>query len=63
MDALSAVIVHEELSASDPGLCLAYLAHAILCTHNIAVNASEGQKKSVAQKTLFRRMGRCYGHV
>ncbi len=45
MDALSAVIVHEELSYSDPGLCLSYLAHTILCTHNISVNASEEQKK------------------
>ena len=45
MDALSVVIAHEELSASDPGLCLAYLAHAILCTHNISINSSEEQKK------------------
>ncbi len=44
MDALSSVIVHEELSRSDPGLCLAYIAHAILCTHNIAQNANEEQK-------------------
>lgn len=45
MDALSAVIVHEELSSSDPGFCLAYLAHAMLCVHNISKNASEEQKK------------------
>ena len=45
MDALSVVIAHEELSASDPGLCLAYLAHAILCTHNIFINSNEEQKK------------------
>lgn len=44
MDAVSAVIVHEELSASDPGLCLSYLAHTILCTHNLATNASDEQK-------------------
>src|SRR3954454_6015323 len=30
MDAAAAVLVHEELSASDPGFCLAYLAHALL---------------------------------
>jgi isovaleryl-CoA dehydrogenase len=44
MDATAAVIVHEELSASDPGFCLAYLAHSMLCVHNIAMNASEEQK-------------------
>lgn len=45
MDAVAGVIAHEELSASDPGFCLAYLAHAILCANNVAVNASEEQKK------------------
>ena len=45
MDALSVIIVHEELSYSDPGLCLAYLAHAILCVHNIFINASPEQKQ------------------
>lgn len=40
MDALAAVIVHEEVSASDPGFCLAYLAHAILFVNNLARNAS-----------------------
>ena len=45
MDAVSAIIVHEELSSSDPGFCLAYLAHAILCVHNISKNAREEQKK------------------
>src|SRR5687767_15537988 len=28
MDAVAAVIAHHELSKSDPGFCLAYLAHA-----------------------------------
>ena len=45
MDTLSSVIVHEELSKSDPGFCLAYLAHVMLCAHNISVNANEEQKK------------------
>lgn len=44
-DALAATIVHEELSASDPGFCLAYLAHAMLCVNNIAANASDEQKQ------------------
>ncbi len=45
MDTLSVVITHEELSSSDPGFCLGYLAHAILCAHNISINANEEQKK------------------
>ncbi len=45
MDTLSAVIAHEELSYSDPGLTLAYLAHAMLCVNNLAVNGNEAQKK------------------
>ena len=52
MDALSAVIVHEELSRSDPGLCLAYLAHTILCVHNISQNAQEEQKKRWLPKLI-----------
>ncbi|MBX7137714.1 MAG: acyl-CoA dehydrogenase family protein [Oligoflexia bacterium] len=50
LDALAAVIVHEELSASDPGFCLAFLAHALLCANNIAANASEEQKRRYLPK-------------
>lgn len=45
LDATAAAIVHEELSVSDPGFCLAYLAHSMLCVNNLAVNGSEEQKK------------------
>lgn len=45
MDATAAVIVHEELSASDPGFALAYLAHSMLFVNNLAVNGNEDQKK------------------
>jgi isovaleryl-CoA dehydrogenase len=45
MDAVAAVITHEELSASDPGFCLAYLAHSMLLVNNFAVNASNEQKR------------------
>ncbi|MBN22333.1 MAG: isovaleryl-CoA dehydrogenase [Bdellovibrionaceae bacterium] len=45
MDAIAATIVHEEISASDPGLGLAYLAHAMLCVNNLNQNASEEQKQ------------------
>ncbi len=47
MDASASVIVHEELSSSDPGFCLAYLAHSMLCVNNVAINANEAQKKRV----------------
>jgi isovaleryl-CoA dehydrogenase len=45
LDATAVALVHEELSASDPGFCLAYLAHSLLCVNNLAVNGSESQKK------------------
>jgi len=45
MDATAVVIAHEELSASDPGFCLAYLAHTLLAVNNLAVNGSDAQKK------------------
>ena len=44
MDATASCIAHEELSFSDPGLCLAYLAHSILCVHNLNQNGSSEQK-------------------
>jgi isovaleryl-CoA dehydrogenase len=45
LDAVAVVIAHEELSASDPGFCLAYLAHTLLAVNNLAVNGSDEQKK------------------
>lgn len=50
MDALAAVLVHEELASSDPGFTLAYLAHAMLCANNVAMNASDAQKKRALPK-------------
>ena len=44
MDATASVIVHEEIASSDPGFCLAYLAHSMLCANNLNVNGSEEQK-------------------
>lgn len=41
MDATAAVIANEELSYSDPGFCLAYLAHSLLCVHNLAYNGND----------------------
>lgn len=45
LDASAVCLVHEELSASDPGFTLAYLAHSLLCVNNLAVNGSEAQKQ------------------
>jgi len=50
MDAVAATIVHEEMSAADPGFTLAYLAHSMLCVNNIEMNASEEMKKRVLPK-------------
>jgi isovaleryl-CoA dehydrogenase len=44
MDAVAAVIAHEELSAADPGFCLAYLAHAMLFVNNLDRNGSDEQR-------------------
>lgn len=50
MDATAATIVHEEFSAADPGFCLAYLAHSMLCVNNIAVNGSDEQRLRILPK-------------
>ena len=47
MDATAAVIINEELSASDPGFCLAYLAHAFLFVNNFYHNASEALRDRI----------------
>jgi isovaleryl-CoA dehydrogenase len=44
MDAVAAVIAHEELSASDPAFCLSYLAHSMLFVNNVNQNGSHEQK-------------------
>lgn len=44
MDAVAAVIVHEELAAADPGFTLAYLAHSMLFVNNLYQNASDAQR-------------------
>jgi isovaleryl-CoA dehydrogenase len=39
--------VHEELSASDPGFALAYLAHSMLFVNNLSFNGSDEQKARI----------------
>ena len=50
LDAVACTIVHEELSASDPGFALAYLAHSMLFVNNLAYNGTEEQKKRILPK-------------
>lgn len=52
MDAVAAVIVHEELSAVDPGLCLAYLAHSMLFVNNFCHNANDEQRRRYLEKVM-----------
>lgn len=52
MDALAAVIVHHELSKSDPGFTLAYLAHAMLFVNNLYWAASEEQRARYLPKVI-----------
>ncbi|MEJ6654051.1 MAG: acyl-CoA dehydrogenase family protein [Euryarchaeota archaeon] len=47
LDATACTIIHEELSASDPGFALAYLAHSMLFVNNLAINGTEEQKQRI----------------
>ena len=50
LDAVAATITHEELSYSDAGFGLAYLAHSMLFVNNLAQNGSEEQKARILPK-------------
>ena len=50
LDAVAATIAHEELSYSDAGFGLAYLAHSMLFVNNLAQNGSEEQKARILPK-------------
>ncbi|WP_428263094.1 acyl-CoA dehydrogenase family protein [Haliangium sp.] len=52
LDALAAVIVHEELAYADPGFALAYLAHALLFVNNFYYAANPTQRAKYLPKTL-----------
>ena len=52
MDAVAAVIAHEELSAADPGFCLAYLAHAMLFVNNFCRNANPEQRRKYLPRAV-----------
>ncbi|MCP4807138.1 MAG: isovaleryl-CoA dehydrogenase [Proteobacteria bacterium] len=44
MDSTAAVIAHHEISKSDPGFCLAYLAHSMLFVNNFFYCSNDEQK-------------------
>jgi len=44
-DVLSAVLVMEELSKVCPAVSLSWMAHSILCTHNLFMHANQAQRK------------------
>ena len=50
LDAVAATIAHEELSYSDAGFGLAYLAHSMLFVNNLAQNGSDDQKARILPK-------------
>lgn len=52
MDAVAAVIANEELSASDPGLGLSYLAHSLLFVNNFFHNANDEQRSRILGKVI-----------
>ena len=52
MDAIASCIVHDELSYSDPGFALGYLAHALLFVNNLYWAANTAQRKKYLPKVL-----------
>ncbi len=52
MDATASCIVHDELSYSDPGFALGYLAHALLFVNNLYWAGNAAQRKKYLPKVL-----------
>ena len=52
MDAVAATIVHHELSKSDPGFALAYLAHSMLFVNNFFNGSSPDQRERYLAKVI-----------
>ena len=50
LDATAAAQLMEILSTSDPGFCLAVLAHTILFAQNLSVNGNDEQKRRILPK-------------
>ncbi len=56
MDATASVIVHDELSYSDPGFTLGYLAHALLFVNNFYWAGNAAQRAKYLPGTLSGKM-------
>jgi isovaleryl-CoA dehydrogenase len=52
MDAVGAVIAHHEMSKSDPGFTLAYLAHAMLFVNNFYYTSSPEQRQRYLPRVI-----------
>ncbi len=52
LDTVAAVLVHHELSKSDPGFTLAYLAHSMLFVNNFFHSANDAQRKKYLAKAM-----------
>ena len=61
MDATSVVIVNEELSYSDPGFCLAFLAHDQLFVNNLVHSGTQEQKQRILPKVCSGEWVGCLG--
>ena len=61
MDCTAVAIVNEELSYSDPGLCLAFLAHDQLFVNNLVHSGSETQKDRILPKVCSGEWIGCLG--
>jgi len=61
MDATSVVIVNEEISYSDPGFCLAFLAHDQLFVNNLAHSGTDEQKARILPKVCSGEWIGCLG--
>ena len=61
MDATSVAIVNEELSYSDPGLCLAFLAHDQLFVNNLVHSGTDAQRARILPKVCSGEWVGCLG--
>jgi isovaleryl-CoA dehydrogenase len=52
LGAVAAVVANEELSASDPGFCLSYLAHSMLFVNNFYHNANDALRAKYLEKVV-----------
>lgn len=52
LDAVASVIIHEEMSAYDPGFTLSYLAHEVLFVNNFFHSSNPDQRKRYLSKVI-----------